>query len=194
MTNIKAIHTVGSSLISYLNSAFENGGSDLTGIDACDCQLFASAQFLNPDDELTSPAITLYLYRVTFNEHLRNTQRANQQQVPLALDLHYLLTVWSNDASEEHVLLAWAMRELYLRPVLDSSTLISDAEWSPGDVIQIIPAELSTEDMMRIWDALEPSYRLSVSYVARVVRIDVDNVEGRPVVARRMSYSDRVTP
>jgi hypothetical protein len=38
---------------------------------------------------------------------------------------------------------------------------------------------------MRIWDALEPSYRLSVSYIARVVRIDGDASRGLPVVATR---------
>ena len=59
-------------------------------------------------------------------------------------------------------------------------------------MIQLIPAELSTEDIMRIWDALEPSYRLSVSYIARVVRIDSTRVEQvRPVVATRFSYEDK---
>ena len=44
--------------------------------------------------------------------------------------------------------------------------------------------------MMRIWDALAPKYRASVSYVARAVRLDVasDERPGRPVVARRDAY------
>jgi hypothetical protein len=56
-------------------------------------------------------------------------------------------------------------------------------------VIQIIPSELAVEDMMRIWDALTPPYRLSVSYVARLVRIDPDVIlEAGPVVATRFGY------
>jgi hypothetical protein len=59
-------------------------------------------------------------------------------------------------------------------------------------VIQIISAELSNEDMMRIWDTLKPSYRLSVAYIARVVRIEGDEVEdARPVVATRLLWGDR---
>ena len=43
---------------------------------------------------------------------------------------------------------------------------------------------------MRIWDALTPSYRLSVSYVARLVRIDPDSDDAqfRPVVSGRFGY------
>jgi hypothetical protein len=44
--------------------------------------------------------------------------------------------------------------------------------------------------LMRIWDALEPSYRLSLSYSARVVRIDPDAVPGGlPVVARNFTMT-----
>jgi hypothetical protein len=42
---------------------------------------------------------------------------------------------------------------------------------------------------MRIWDAIAPFYRLSVSYIARVIRIDADESEtGLPVVATRQQY------
>jgi hypothetical protein len=43
---------------------------------------------------------------------------------------------------------------------------------------------------MRIWDTLEPNYRLSLSYIARVVRIDPDeDSDQRPVVAMRFDYA-----
>ena len=53
-------------------------------------------------------------------------------------------------------------------------------------------AELTTEDVMRIWDALDPAYRISVSYVARVVRLDPDQDTGPlpPVVAARFAYGE----
>jgi hypothetical protein len=75
---------------------------------------------------------------------------------------------------------------------MDVSSLSPEAAWGPGDVIQLIPAELSNEDIMRIWDAIEPTYRLSVSYIARVVLIDPDiHPERRPVVATRFTLTDR---
>lgn len=200
MTNPKAIHTVGASLVAYLKNAFESDGKTETGIGSCDFRLLSSGEIakLDDGDGLTLPTLSLYLFRVTMNEHLRNTRRplgATHQDVPLPLDLHYMLTVWAERALHEHTLLAWAMRELYQRPVLDSSSLARDANWDPADVIQMIPAELSAEDMMRIWDALEPSYRLSVSYIARVVRLDAQaDGRGLPVVATRFHFQEPVNP
>jgi hypothetical protein len=86
--------------------------------------------------------------------------------------------------------MAWAMRQLHLHPLLDASSLSPEPAWDADEVIQIVPAELSTEDIMRIWDALEPSYRLSASYIARTVRLDPHELpEALPVVATRYAYS-----
>ena len=106
----------------------------------------------------------------------------NDATPPLAVDLHYLMTVWAGTAAAEHSILGWAMRQFHLHPLLDASVL-PEAGWDPGDVIQVIPAELTNEGVMRIWDALDPPYRLSVAYVVRVIRIDPDGAEVfRPVV------------
>ena len=87
---------------------------------------------------------------------------------------------------------AWVMSELNQNPVLDSATLSPEAGWRPDDQVHIVPVELSTEDMMRIWDSLLPNYRLSVSYIARVVRIDpVFRPESEPVVATRYRYEEK---
>ena len=64
------------------------------------------------------------------------------------------------------------MREIHLHPVFDSSTLSSQAKWATSDVVQLVQSELSGDDMSRIWEILSPKYRLSVAYIARVVRID----------------------
>jgi len=85
-----------------------------------------------------------------------------------------------------------AMRQLHDRPVFDVASLSPEGGWTASDFVQVIPAELSNEDVMRIWDALDPAYRLSVSYIARTVRIDPDAASvGRPVVATRSSFTDQ---
>jgi hypothetical protein len=88
--------------------------------------------------------------------------------------------------------MAWVMSELNQHPVLDSAALSPEAQWRPDDQVHIVPVELSTEDLMRIWDALLPNYRLSISYIARVVRIDpVFRPESEPVVAARYRYDEK---
>jgi hypothetical protein len=195
VTNVFAIHSVGQSLVTYLTNTYP---ADLRERYDCTFTLLSSADLAQEEVDSTPTKVSLYLYRVTMNEHLRSARRAldaAHDNTPLSVDLHYLLTVWAEAALEEQVILAWVMRQLQQHPILDRSSLSPEAEWTPGEFIQLVPAELSTEDVMRIWDALQPSYRLSVSYIARVVRIDGDAVPAAPpVVATRFNYADALEP
>lgn len=194
MANLQAIHSVGNSLVTYLNNSYQELSDTDPLLPSCKFQLLSSTE-LDDMDKPETNTLSFFLHRVTMDEHVRNTPQINAmlpQQAPLSLDLHYLMSIWANSAATEHFILAWAMRQLHLHPILDSSYLSSEADWRPEEVIQIIPAELSNEDMMRIWDTLKPSYRLSVSYIARVVRIEGDDLENvRPVVATRMLAGER---
>ncbi len=67
--------------------------------------------------------------------------------------------------------------------------MTTDAGWETTETVQLVPADLSLEDILRIWDALGPKYRLSISYIARVVRIDRTVATGLPVVATRFTLS-----
>ena len=189
MANVFAVHSVGSSIATFLRNTYPQqvAGRDMP---ACGFELTSSGQLAGDISESTH--ITLYLYRITVNEHSRQTRRPaapTDSFVPVGVDLHYLLTAWAANPLDEQVTLAWAIRQLHQCPVLDASSLSPEAGWGSDEVIQVIPAELTTEDVMRIWDALEPAYRLSVSYIARVVRVDSTPLPpARPVVATRFSY------
>lgn len=191
MTNIFAFHSVGESLRIALDTAYRD--DPLPNKPTCTFRLLSSADMAG--EEEIDNTLSLYVYRVTMNEHLRTRARRTgplEENVPLSVDLHFLVTAWAKTVLTEQTILAWTMRYLQQHPVLDRASLTADAAWNPEDSVQVIPAELSTEDVMRIWDALEPSYRLSVSYVARVVRIDTDaRSPGMPVVASRFTYTDR---
>ena len=108
MANQFAIHSVGNSLRRYLENAYPE---PLRTNTACSFRLLSSGEFMNTGNFGTT--LSLYLYRVTMNEYLRNVPRINQtfdDAPPIAVDLHYLLTVWANNALAEHTILAWAMR------------------------------------------------------------------------------------
>lgn len=195
MANFFAIHSLGESLVEYLWRAYEpvqEKYSDL--LPTCTFSLLSSDE-MSADTAPEPPAISLYLYRVTVNEHLRNVPRVTEpdKPPPLALDLHYLITAWADKADDEQRILGWVLHTLHSRQTLGSSDLTTEGGWSQGDTIQLIPAELSNEDLMRIWDALDRPYHLSVSYIARVVLIEATGDAGSPkrVVARRLSAGKR---
>jgi len=188
MGNVFSIHSVGNSIITRLRNAYPQALRD--EID-CEFELFSSKD-MHEGNDLTTTTVALYLYRVTMDEHLRGRERITPDQrrnTPISLNLHYLCTIWSDSVYHEQTVMAWLMRELYQYPVLDRSSLMPEAEWQPDDIIHLIPAELTNEDIMRVWEGLGAAYRLSVSYIARVVRIDVDpEPEHPPVVVTRIGY------
>jgi hypothetical protein len=190
MANVLAIHSVCSSIATFLNNTYPASTNGMT-MPSCDFVVLSSLEMANPPTE--GNRVSLYLYRATVNEHSRQQRPSRAPQAltaPLSLDLHILLSAWGDTALDEHIMMAWAIRQLHLFPLLDASSLSPEPGWDADEVIQIVPAELSTEDIMRIWDALEPSYRLSSSYIARTVRLDPDELpEAVPVVATRYAYS-----
>jgi hypothetical protein len=186
LANVFALHSVGESLATFLRNAYPQA---LREQHAAEFKLVSSGQLSNPEASFED-GLTLLLHRVTVSEHLRNARpsRNPDSVAPLVLDLHYLLSAWSQNAQTEQVLLAWAAAMLHEHAILDASSLTPDAGWAPDEVIHIVPSELSSEDMMRIWDAVAPPYRLSLSYTARVVRIDSTLLAPPPpVVARRLT-------
>jgi hypothetical protein len=192
MANVFAIHSVGNSIVTYLRNSYPR---TLAGLEMPDCafDLVSSGELAGEPGDATR--ITLYLYRITVNEHSRQATATLTRPTPLGLDLHFLMSAWAGNARDEHTMLAWAIRQLHMFPLLDASSLSPEASWGANEVIQVIPAELPTEDVMRIWDALDPPYRLSVSYIARLVRLDPDGPpQGRPVVATRLTYGEEVRP
>jgi hypothetical protein len=191
MANLLAVHSVGNSLMTLLRNAYP---TSLSTPYPCDFRLLSSGEMAVGITDSTT-TLSLFLHRITIDEYLRNNGRAGNPSAlptPLSLDLHYLLIVWSANAVAEHAIMAWAMRHLHLHPLLDVSSLSPDAGWTAGDTVHVIPAELSLENTMRVWDAFEAHYRLSVSYIARCVRIDPDTTDvSVPVVATRFDLSEQ---
>lgn len=135
--------------------------------------------------QLTPPALSVYLYRVDFNKTMRAAWSAvgsQQDRAILPLDLHYLITPWAANAQHEQLILGRAMQYLEAFPILSGPLLDPTVEWAPNEAIQLVLDELSTEAVMRIFDSLPTDYRLSVPYLARVVRIEAPVSQQTPMV------------
>jgi hypothetical protein len=193
MANHLAIHSFCQSLSDYLSQRHATyvPPPGVPALPAANFTVLSSSRF-SSNDAIADGTVSLFLHRVTINNQLRNTrQQANLG--PLSLDLHLLLTVWADDADDEHILLAWAMRELHQHAYLDRSSLGAEAGWAVDDQVNLAAVDLMPEEMARIWEAAHRGYRLSYAFLARIVRIDVDRVpDGAPVVATRFNHTDEV--
>ena len=135
-------------------------------------------------DSIGEHALSILLYRVDFNKAMRATWSAvghGDGRGHLALDLHYLLTPWAGNAEHQHMIIGRTMQVLEQVPMLSGPLLYTpslpaayadEPAMAPTDSVQLVLEEISTEALMRTFDSLPSDYRLSVPYVARVVRID----------------------
>ena len=192
MPDYQAVFAVGDAIAKFLTNNYDPA---VVGF-PCTFKLVSSAEIANEDTTNLDKTVSVYLHRITTDDSFRYvTQVAGLpgDQPVLYLDLHYLFSYWdasAEGAEAEQKILVWTMQQLQSNPILDSSILSLSSSapgWSNTDTVQIIPADLSMQDILDIWDGLGPNYRLTVGYIARVVRIDTTITPGPPVVATRFS-------
>lgn len=192
MADYQAVFAVGDAIAKFLNNNYDPA---VVGF-PCTFKLVSSAEIANEDTTKLDKTVSIFLHRMTTAEHYRNVTRvfdsATEEPV-LYLDLHYLVSYWdasAEGAEAEQKILVWTMQQLQSNPNLDASVLSLSSSapgWSKADSVQIIPSDLSLQDILDIWDGLGPKYRLTVGYVARVVRVDRTITPGLPVVATRFN-------
>lgn len=135
---------------------------------------------------------------------------------PLALDLHYLLTAYGSQDLNAEVLLGYSMQLLHETPVLSRAQLRTvlgapappvDGSISPLpaifgnlnavdladqiELIKISPVFLSTEDLSKLWAAMQARYRPTMAYMASVVLIQATNQGKAALPVLRRGADDR---
>jgi hypothetical protein len=138
-------------------------------------KVFTARDFANP----ISAGVSLFLYRVVPCGVHRTPPGPTQIDGSVAgtllpVDLHFMLTVWGGEASLQHTIVGWMMRVIEDHPIFPAALLnaVVPASFAPNETVEICLAELSNEDLLRMWDTLVQNiYQLSVPYVARIVRI-----------------------
>lgn len=191
MASVSAIHALTSGLAQHLSRAYQR--RPMAGI-TCKFEPTGVSDFKKLDGQDTK--LTLLLYRITHNEHQRNRPPSALPfgtPPPLAVNLHLLVSIWADTALKEQSLLAWAMRELHLRPVLDRSLFADVGAYAAGDLVSLTPEDLTLDDLSKLWQMLVPPLRPSLGYVARNVKLDLEaEPDHEPVVATRITLDDDV--
>ncbi len=170
------------------------------------------SDLINPDSiVLLSPAevedqnirLTLFLYNIMENPHLKNQEMRNLSPTqlgypPLTLDLYYLLTAYASAqipdrterTLEEHRILGRAMRILYDNAIL-SGTILQGSMAGTSEELRVVLNAISLDDLTKIWSAFqEVGYRLSISYLVTPANIDsTRDVSMQRVVSKEMNHS-----
>jgi hypothetical protein len=142
------------------------------------------------------PTVFLSLYRITPNGNPRIPsgrlmKDGKRQKAQLPVDLHFLLTIWSENAHTQFSVAGWIMRVMEDNPILPASLLNRDGinVFHSDETVEISLGELSIQDMAQLWESLtDNKYHLSIPYVARNVRIEsmAPVEEGKPVRVREL--------
>lgn len=200
MSNALAIASVTRVLKDLLNNGLiDHDVSDAVGGNVLVTAL-PPDRILGPPGTAEQNQINLFLHQVTPNPGWRNADlptrdtRGERVNTPLlALDLHYLLTAFGADELNSEILLGYAMQLLHENPVLRRDA-IRTALASPAvnggilppafqalaasdladqvELIKITPQGLSSDEMSKVWTALQTHYRPSTGYEVSVVLIE----------------------
>jgi hypothetical protein len=151
------------------------------------------------DDVAERPnRINLFLYQAALNPAWRNMDMPRQTRPgetgspPLALNLYYILTAYSenDDASKSHQFLGQAMSLLHDHCLLGRKKLEDIAPASRVheqiERIRINLQPLSLEEISKLWTTFQTPYRISAAYEVSVVLIEstLPTRTPMPVLAR----------
>lgn len=131
-----------------------------------------TVEVASPVDLTNETTLSIWLYQVTPNAHLRNVpnmrirDELSESITPLPLDLYYLLTPLQKNELKNQTTLGRALQVLY-----DNSVLQLNAG-ADVEELHLNICQRSIEELAEVWEALQKPYRLSVCFEVRVVRID----------------------
>lgn len=187
MSNFLAIATATATLRGILQDAVV--GADVDG---------GSVAMGRPDgvgNDTPEIKVNLYLYQVTPNAAWRNTDLPTRrddgqfvQRPQVALDLHYLLTFYGNEAAlEPQRCLGSVARTLHAEPVLTRQKIRKTIDEhlvelpflgksnldDQVELVKFTPLPLSLEELSKLWSVFfQTPYALSVAYQGTVVLIE----------------------
>lgn len=129
------------------------------------------------DDGGSTNKVSIFLYQILENPYLKNEEPkriddTHFQSPPLSLDLIYLVTPYSEDKTQEKIILGKVMQIFHDNAILIGTALQGDLS-ETDEEIKLLFNPISLDDLTKIWSAFqEVAYRLSVSYMVTPVRID----------------------
>ncbi len=182
MSNAQAIATVTAALGRIVHSAAES-----SGVGSVDLNFGRPSV---PGDQ-TVRKVHIYLYQVSPNAALRNNDlpaRSSDgrltERPKVALDLHYLLAFYGNQATlEPERMMGTVIRNLQARPLLSQQAIqaaiddhpeLNDSNLADSiGLVRFTPAVISLDELSKLWSVFfQTPHAQSVAYQATVVVIE----------------------
>ena len=167
-------------------------GADIANVD---CRVFTTANF---DENIPRDGeVAIFPYRVDISRSQRSLPPIPRydgirERHHLPLEIRYLLVPRARSAQLQQVILGWMMRVIEDASTLPANLLNAHSEgvFSNEEQIEIVAEALTTEEIMRIWDQLPSDFNLSMSYCARLLRLEspIQETEAAVVLQRDMDY------
>jgi Pvc16 N-terminal domain len=171
----RAFAAVGRSLVALLKRRF---AEELPGVRRPEPVLAGTVDFdkaNTPAAVIQYPAVSIYCYRLSVDRETRPGWSAvgSYDGIPrLPVRMHLLVSAWDEVAEAELEWLGLTARILESEPILTGPLLHPSGDWTPGDAIQVVQDDLALDSMSEAFQALTTDYRLCMTYLARVIRID----------------------
>jgi hypothetical protein len=143
-----------------------------------------------PAPSAGAPLVSVYLYHIEPDPHLRNQPYLNVgpdglRYPPLALQLHYLITALDDQELTNQLVLGRILQSFHDDPVLREvgGEPMGTSFGGNSPEARIVMEMLTLEELSRVWQALRNGYQLSLAYKVHVVTVDSARSE---VEARRV--------
>jgi hypothetical protein len=132
--------------------------------------------------DMNEAGLSIWLYRIARDAELlnhppRRISDDSYEYRPLPLRLHYLMTpvvndpeISGNDPNMEQFIIGKVLQTLHDHPIIQGAKLRGDLVGS-GSKLTVRLEPLDLEEITRVWDALESSYQLCISYEISMVMI-----------------------
>ena len=164
-------------------------------------------RFELPDNEwaagVTRPTVNLFLYDVRENHELRSKQRfltrnasAGVETIaPVRVDLSYLITAWTTDVADEHLLLGRVLATLLRFPVVPTEVLRGSMQTQPLPLQAWIAQPERTPSPWEFWGHVDHGMKAGLNFVVTVslqphAAADVQLVTSTVVSVEQLSQAE----
>ena len=182
MSDFTVVHDISDTILKILKK-------DMHGLIPQDRITLSSPADIEAD---TSPHLSVFLYQIAENPHLKNQQlqkidHKRLQYPPLPLNLFYLLTAHAQNHESEQRILGRVMQIFYDHSSISGSLLQGDLAGT-FEQLEMVLHPLAIDDMNKLWNMFgNKAYKLSIMYMVSTAMLDSTREIDVDRVAQRVS-------